>query len=97
MRVALLIISAIATVICWYFIFRSRDPWYVKIVSTIVAAIPAFGPFFYALVLHKIPPIKPKKDQAKMSHYLGTPYSRNYDPLPEEDDSQQQNKKGPSI
>jgi hypothetical protein len=85
MKFALLTISTIVTAICWYFIIRSQDPWYIKIITAIVVAIPFFGPFFYALVLHKTPSIKPIEEQAKMSHYLNVSDRRNYDPVQQED------------
>jgi len=81
MRESLLIISAIATAICWLFIYRNRDPWIVKILIAAIAAIPVFGPIFYALVLHNVPPVKPIEEQAKMSHHLGISNRRNYDPV----------------
>ena len=86
MKIELLMISAIATLVCWFFILRSCDPWFVKIPSVIVSAIPVFGPFFYAFAIHSIPPVKPIKDQAKMSHHLTINDTRNYDPVSQDDE-----------
>lgn len=86
MREALFTISAIATAICWLFIFRNRDPWFVKIVIASIAAIPVFGPLLYAFVLHNVPPVKPIQEQAKMSHHLGISNRRNYDPVSDIED-----------
>lgn len=89
MKEALFTISALATAICWVFIFSNRDPWFVKILIAAIAAIPFFGLFFYALVLHNVPSVKPIEKQAKMSHHLGVNYRRNYDPVSGEDDEKE--------
>ncbi|MGE4545955.1 MAG: hypothetical protein AB7D06_17845 [Pedobacter sp.] len=89
MREGFFTISAIATAICWLFIYRNRDPWFVKFLIAAIAAIPVFGPIFYAFVLHNVPPVKPIEEQAKMSHRLGICNRRNYDPVSDKEDEKE--------
>ncbi len=87
MKVYVFTISGLATIVCWYFILRSDDPWFAKVLSMIVSMLPILGPFFYLTLFHNTPDVKPADKQAGMSHWLG-PYRRrkNYDPVfPQQD------------
>lgn len=52
-----LVPSAIATAFCWRRIWRTPEPMFLRVVSSVVAAVPVLGPIFY--LLGQMPPRHP--------------------------------------
>ena len=76
---------AVSVVLVWA-LWKSGEPLWFKIVGTLVAAIPFFGPFLYSFV--RMPPKAPVHLRATMNHYgkggrfIGFGSNRfNYDPV----------------
>lgn len=92
---------AIAACVAWavsaslvWSLWKSKEPVWFKIVGTLTAAIPFFGPFLYAFV--QMPPKIPVHLRATMNHpgrggrFIGGGSKRfNYDPVFEQTESKQ--------
>jgi len=46
----LIIVSMVASVWCWWRVWRSDDPAIFKVVLTLIAGLPFIGPFFYLFI-----------------------------------------------
>lgn len=84
---------AVSAVLVW-FLWKSQEPLWFKIVGTLMAAIPFFGPFLYSFV--RMPPRAPAHLRATMNHhgrggrFIGFGSNRfNYDPVVESADSEE--------
>ena len=76
-----IVVALFASCCCWWHIRRSGDPWLIKIVLTLIAAVPFVGALLYVLI--QFPPRRPPAppegaDSSKPSAYVTRWHEREH-------------------
>ncbi len=61
--VGIVAVSGLLSILCWVTLWCGRDHLVIKVIWSLLAAVPAVGPLLFA-VLHDPPPVQPEVDRA---------------------------------